>query len=826
MPYVDGETLRARLTREKQLRVADAIRIVRDVALAVDYAHRHGVVHRDIKPENILLSGDANQGLNAMIADFGIARVLTPTGVTESPLTETGVSMGTPAYMSPEQAAGERELDARSDVYTLATVLYEALAGEPPFAGATAQTIAAKRMSGAVPSVRWARPSVPEGVDLAIRRALAPLPVDRFSSAADFATALEVDETAAVTTAPTTRRVRASGRRPSTVMLVLGALAFIEIAAMWTAFHKVKPVPVRLAVLPFDNLGDSTQAYFADGLTDAIRAKLTALPGVEVIASGSSAQYRHTAKRLQDVGRELNVRYLLMGKVRWAHASGVSGRIQVDPELVDVSSSTDRWSAPYDTTLTDVFGIQTAIAQQVAEALGVTLGAGQRASLAAKPTPNVAAYDAYLQGEALLPRTLGVDIASIRRATADFQQAVTLDSGFARAWARLALVESRVYRNNPSPEFGDRIKAHADRALALSPGLSQAYLALGGYYSRVANDEERARLEDSLALIQTPNDVEALGAMATAELALGHPDLALRRLERMQALDPRSVSVANRSSSVLIKLGRYAESQAAADRGLAIDPADISLLFSATLASAFAHDYPRSRRYAQRIEAIDPTNLHAIFFTTLTYLMAGDLPGARAVLQDPPPGVDRTALYCQMALGPDFAWVLDPSEQRLVLGTPLKTFENVTQLGRGDWALARADLYQVQGDSIRARAYADSARVAATRDVAEDSTDGVNYGLLALADAMGGRNDEAIRAVSRAIALAPMRGDPFTAGQIFTYLARVRMITGDSDGAVQAMATALRIPAQVITPAWLRIDPTWAPLRPVASFQPLLADNR
>src|SRR5690348_9760261 len=195
MPYVEGESLRDRLRRERQLPVEDALRITREAASALDYAHRHGVIHRDIKPENILLTVEGD----TLVADFGIARAL---GGDEH-LTQTGMSVGTPAYMSPEQASGEKAIDARTDIYSLGAVLYELLAGEPPYTGPTAQAIILKRFTEPVPSARKARPSVPEAVDQAIQRALGPVPADRYATAAQFAQALQPSATGATPAAPT-----------------------------------------------------------------------------------------------------------------------------------------------------------------------------------------------------------------------------------------------------------------------------------------------------------------------------------------------------------------------------------------------------------------------------------------------------------------------------------------------------------------------------------------------------------------------------------------------------------------------------------------------
>ena len=301
MPYVEGESLRGRLARERQLPVEDAVRIAREAAQALQYAHEQGVVHRDIKPENLLLTRDGN----TLVADFGIARAVSGG---DSRLTETGLAIGTPAYMSPEQAAGDPTLDARSDIYSLAAVLYEMLAGEPPYTGATTQAILARRLTEPAPSVRAVRPNVSEGVDQAIRKALAAVPADRFSSAAQFGQALGGSGTApaptvvtgaeptrpAPPTAPaaTTADRRPQRRAPLAAVLVLGILIGLGVLFAWRRSQGDRSGATGgsrvLAVLPFENLGDSADAYFADGVTDEVRTKLAKVAGLDVIARGSS----------------------------------------------------------------------------------------------------------------------------------------------------------------------------------------------------------------------------------------------------------------------------------------------------------------------------------------------------------------------------------------------------------------------------------------------------------------------------------------------------------------------------------------------------------
>ncbi|HEU5039473.1 MAG TPA: serine/threonine-protein kinase, partial [Gemmatimonadales bacterium] len=469
MPYVEGESLRDRLRREGALPLGTALRVAREVAEALDYAHRHGVVHRDIKPENILLADG-----QAVVADFGIARPI-DTG-NETGITLAGVVVGTPAYVSPEQGAGSIRLDGRSDLYSLGCVLFEMLVGEPLFTGPTPQAVIERRFLDPSPLLERLPPAVPAHVRAVLARLLAQHREERFESGARLAAALADERMASQATAPleasgaapgfrrSARQAaaaepaapgmpRSSGRRriraPLAMMtLGLGFLLGLGVLFGWLRSHAVQGEigPKRLAVLPFDNLGDSADAYFADGVTDAVRGKLAGVPGLQVIASASANEYKHTRKPPQLIARELGVTYLLVGKIRWQKGGGRVNRVEVSPELIELTdhgAPTTRWQQPFDASLTDVFQVQADIASRVTEALNVALGESQRETLDEPPTHNVAAYDAYLKGEELLKS--GVDIATLSRAVAEYEEAVTLDSTFVVAWAQLSRAHSYLY---------------------------------------------------------------------------------------------------------------------------------------------------------------------------------------------------------------------------------------------------------------------------------------------------------------------------------------------------------------------------------------------
>jgi eukaryotic-like serine/threonine-protein kinase len=347
MPYVAGESLRERLLREKQLSLEDALTTSREVADALSCAHRQGIVHRDLKPENILLSGG-----HAVVADFGVARAI---GVASGEqLTETGLAVGTPAYMSPEQAAGEA-VDARADIYALGCVLYEMLAGEPPYTGATAQVVIAKRFTEPVPRVRRLRETVPVAVEQALMKALAKAPADRFASAAQFVEAM----------------THAAG----------------------------VPLPAQsVAVLPFLNLsGNPENDYFADGITEDVIAQLSKIRALKVISRTSVMPFKKREQSASDISTQLGVATLLEGSVRRAR-----DRVRIVAQLIDAATNRHLWAETYDRELIDIFAIQSDVALRIAVALQAELSPDERASLkdhaAAGPSQNPEAYEAYLKG--------------------------------------------------------------------------------------------------------------------------------------------------------------------------------------------------------------------------------------------------------------------------------------------------------------------------------------------------------------------------------------------------------------------------------------------
>ncbi len=784
MPFVEGESLRDRLRREPQLPLEVALRIATEAARALQYAHEHGVIHRDIKPENLLLTTDGS----TLVADFGIARALM---AGDDRLTETGMSVGTPTYMSPEQSTGERHLDARTDVYSLGTVLYEMLAGEPPFTGPTAQAVIAKRLGSEIPRVRHVRPRVPESVEDAVTRALAPVAADRFASAADFARALQSTTTAPTTAA--TRRPAADGparrRMPVAAMaLGLGILIGLGVLFAWrrgqggageTDGAKV------LAVLPFENLGDSSQAYFADGVSDEVRGKLSQLGGLAVIARASSNEYRRTNKAPQQIARELNAEYLLTGTVRWEkHPDGTS-RVRVSPELVRVApgaAPTTRWQEGFDAALTDVFQVQANIAGQVAQALNAELGTSAKRELAMKPTESLPAYDAFLRGEAASQGMSVFDPPSLRRAIVAYEQAVALDSSFALAWAQLARAHATLYFVGTITPAGAEAARHAaERALSLAPTRPEGHQALAAYYSNVPpKDHLRAYVEDSTALALAPGDAGLLGAVGWDELNLGRWEAARGHLEQAFRLDPRSGAVADQLGQVLANTRQYAEAERVLDHALELLPANL-------------------------LARVDRASVA---------LMQGDLVHARAIINAAPREVDPTALVAFVATYEDLMWVLDEAQQRLLLRLTPSAFDN----SRANWGIILAQTYALKGNMAKARAYADSSRLAREQQLQTSPQDGQAHVFLGLALAYLGQKAAAVREGQRGVSLLPISRDAYLGPYLQHQLARIYVLVGEPEKALDQLEPLLKVP-YTLSPGWLKIDPNFAPLRGNPRFE-------
>jgi TolB-like protein/Tfp pilus assembly protein PilF len=542
-----------------------------------------------------------------------------------------------------------------------------------------------------------------------------------------------------------------------------------------------------LAVLPFENVGDSANAYLADGITNELRGKLSELAHLQVIASGSSNQYRRTSKPPQDIARELGADYLLTATVQWEKLPDGTSRVRVSPELVDVTpghAPRTKWQQPFDAAITDVFQVQADIAGQVASALNVALGTGQKQTLTARPTENLPAYDAFLKGEATQGLVIN-DPSSLRSAITYYERAVALDSIFGLAWAQLSRAHASYYYNvTPNPASADAARRAAERAIALAPDRPESQLAMGSYDGQVRADNARALVAYGAGLKIAPDNSDLLTSAALAEQSLGRWDAGAKHLERAWTVDPRSATTARRLAQNLLRLKRYSDAEAAADRGL----------------------------------AVAPDNLDLIENKAMIHLARGDLPGARAAIHAAPAEVEPTTLVSFIGNYWDLHWVLDDAQQQLLLRLGPALYDG----DRGTWGIVRASTYYLRGDKALARVYADSARLGIEETLKATPDDGQRLVFLGLSLAYLGRRAEAMKTGERAVALTPTSRDGYLGPYLQHQLARIYAVVGEPDKAVDQLEALLKTP-YFLSPAWLRIDPNFEALRGNPRFQKLVA---
>jgi len=555
MPYVEGDSLRDRLIREKQLQLDDALRIAREVAGALSYAHGCGVVHRDIKPENILL-----QEGHAVVADFGIARAVEAGG---EALTATGIAAGTPAYMSPEQAAGRRDVDGRSDLYSLGCVLYEMLAGVPPFAGPTAESLAHQHLNVTPRAVTELRPTVPAGAARALERALAKTPADRFATLAQFSDALRAIE---LGSGPHGSTASAGSGTPDRGLLFPGG---------------VSPRGRTIAVLPFENISaEEENEYFSDGLTEEIIATLSTLRSLKVISRTSIMRYKRTRKPLRDIASELQAQFILEGSVR-RHGND----LRITAQLVDAVQDLHVWGERYSGRFDEVFQIQEAVATAIARALDLAVATDTRGHR--RHAESVEAYQLYLKGRHQLNKWTR---ESQNKAIQLFEAALRLDPGYALAYAAIAdahatEISSESFGLTPR-EAGAKARDAALRALDLDDGLAEAHSALG--HVRSSYDWEW--------------------------------DAAEREFIRALELNPSASSTYHWYSHLLISRRRFPESLAASQRALELNPLDAEMEAHLAFHHLCSGEYDHAIEHCRRGLEIDEGfhELHWFFAEALS----------------------------------------------------------------------------------------------------------------------------------------------------------------------------------------------------------------
>jgi serine/threonine protein kinase/Flp pilus assembly protein TadD len=593
MPYVEGESLRERLDRERLLPVDEAVHHARAIASALDYAHRQGIVHRDMKPENVMLyEGEA------MVMDFGIAKAVSAAG--SETLTQTGMMVGTPAYVSPEQAAGDVNLDGRSDQYSLACVLYEMLSGERPFTGPTPQAIMSKRFTETAKPLRAVRNSVPENVERAVTKAMSTDAGERFPTASMFAQAL-----ASGLTTPTDTQ---------------------------TIPQPVMSAAKSVAVLPFANMSpDPENEYFTDGMAEEIINALTKIQSLRVASRTSSFAFKGKNEDINEIGRKLRVSTVLEGSVR-----KMGNRLRITAQLVNVADGYHLWSERYDREMEDVFAIQDDISQAIVKALRVILSEGEKKAIESSRTDNLQAYEFYLRGRQFFEFRR----KSLEYARQMFKRAIELDPNYALAHAGIADCCSLLYMMFDARESNlKQAESASNTALRLAPDLAEAHVARGIAFSLSQNYGDAER-EFEKATRLDPKLFEAPYFWGRACHAQGRDAEAVRLFQVAGSLRPDDFQAVVFLAQAYGALGQIAERDAANRRGvmlieerLELNPDDARAWNLGGVILATLNETEKAIEFMRTSVKIDPDDPQLLYNVACTYAVLGSTEEALTSLE-------------------------------------------------------------------------------------------------------------------------------------------------------------------------------------------------
>ena len=777
MELLEGETLRSRMN-DSMIPQRKSLEIAAAVIDGLAAAHSKGIVHRDLKPENIFLLKDGR----IKILDFGLAR-LNPV-VEEEEITEastrsqvTGLNavLGTVPYMSPEQVRGE-SLDARSDIFSMGSILYEMLAGKRPFSGSNKLETIAAILKDDPPMP----PSLPAGVERIVKRCLEKNPENRFHSAHDLAFALKDT----LSTAGTVPSISPTQRQPTFLKawIVAGVLLIVAGIVGWKLFESRKKSTSEfslkkissVAVLPLDNLsGDEKQQYFADGMTEELIAKLARIRSLRVISRTSVMEYKNARKPLPEIANELNVDAIVEGSVRQA-----GNRVRITAQLIHGPTDHHIWANSYEGDLENILQLQNEVASAIANEIQIELAPEEAAGLKTAPQVNPAAYQAYLRG--LTYAEGEVKQENLYLAVEMFQKSVDLDPKFASAYAQLGRAQSFVYFTfDQSPERLAKAKLAIDRAFELQPNIAEGHLARGFYYYWGFQDNDRALQELRIAKKTLPNDKLLLGGEGAIYRRQGKFEEALEVQKRLQDMSPRDPVLAYDIGITYTFIRKYAEAQTYFDLCISLGP-DLENCYGA---SAMSH----------------------VFWKANTTR-------AREILQKAP--VKSNSFIPIVESQIEF-W--DRKYQAALDAIPSDSFN---PFFRRD--IFRGLAYRFLNKPDLARASFDTAREIAEKELVTKSDNANLHEVRGIAFAALGRKEDAIREGRRAVELLPVTKDAMWGPRPVQSLALIYVLTGEEDAAIDQIEYLLSIPYNEISIPILRIDPRWDPLRDNPRFQKLL----
>jgi TolB-like protein/Flp pilus assembly protein TadD len=794
MKFVEGGQL-DEVGRNAPMSIRQAAELVAKVARTVHYAHEHGILHRDIKPGNILLDAKGEPHLT----DFGLARLVE----SESTVTRTLEVLGTPSYMAPEQAAGEHtKLGKATDVYGLGAVLYQLLTGQPPFAGGTTYETIRLLLETEPRPPRLLNPKIDRDLSTICLKCLEKDPSRRYSSALALAEDLEHwlkhEPIRAKPSGFLTHGRKWVRRNPSTTVLVtlLVALAAGLSVTVWNRKPAVI-IPKSVAVLPFENLSDDPDnAYFAQGIQEEILTRLAKIADLKVISRTSTQTFKGKPHNLAQIAKQLGVANIVEGSVQ-----KTADQARVNVQLINAQTDSHLWADTYDRKLSDIFGVESEIANAIAESLQARLTGQEQQALAVKPTNNPEAYDAYLRGLAFEARAEATttswspDLA--RKAIGFYERAVQLDPNFAVAWARLSPPNARLYYSNldRTPARRDAAKRALESAQKLEPNSPETLVALGYYQCFVLGDFNSAKTTFARISKMLPGSSEVprvLGRIARRE---GKWDESIAYFEQGLALDPRNPELLNNAAQTFVYLRQFPAALKLYDRALDITPNDPELMGSK---AAIYQAQGNLEEAAKLLVDINPLTGESAFFIKVTQL-----------------GLERN-----LAEAVRFRQVRQAQ------------FHFDSEYAKGVNQVWLALAQRLAGDIAGAKVSAEQGRKTFAQLDKDQPENPTWVMMLSQAYALLGEKDLAIGEAERAVMLVPRAKDPLNGPGLEENLAFIQALVGDHGRAISGFARLLQTPyiggvyeSIPITPALLRLDPTWDPLRSDPAFQKLCEEK-
>jgi eukaryotic-like serine/threonine-protein kinase len=786
MSYYEGETLKSKI-EQGPLKVEEAVDIANQVAKGLAKAHTHGIVHRDIKPANIIITKDGV----AKIVDFGLAKLGGGTL-----LTKTGTTIGTVAYMSPEQAQGEK-VDHRTDIWSLGVILYEMITGRMPFRSEYAEALVYSILNEEPEPVTGIRSGVPMDLERVIQKCLNKITDERYQTARDLIA--DLHRIQRITSSQDSVDLRNRQRTPvdrvrKLLPWITGtAIALILIAAIVMRFFlpsEQLSVAERkmLVVLPFENLGLPEHEYFADGITEEIISRLAGISGLGVIARSSAMQYKKTDKPIKQIGEELGVGYILEGTIRWETVPGAENRVRINPRLIDVADGTQMWSEPYEAALTGIFRLQANIAERVTNALDVVLLAEEKRKLEREPTSNQEAYDLYLR--ALEYHNRSIDQRDLTFAVQVLERAVGLDSAFAHAYSLLARSHASMYwqHYDRSSERAQKAREAAERAAFLAPDLAEGYKAMGYYYYHIELSYEKALNEFNKALRVQPNDADIIASIGYVYRRQGQMREAKDMQENANHLDPRSAVIT----------------------------------YNLALTHDLLRDYSEAERFYRRSIDLSPEWVNPYVRVVYIYLSRdGDIHEAQRILEKTPPTIGTRGVNSFEFASPRVDMFNGSFEQALykLNQSDVTVFED--QYIYIPRSLLLANIYDYLDRHDGARKYYSIARRELEKYLKSYPDDPRALSSLGIAHAGLGLKSEALRIGRQAYELMPITEEAYRGTCRLEDLAHIYVMTGEYELAVKELDTLLSIPSMMSV--WtLRLDPKWGPLRGHPEFERLI----